>query len=196
MESFRGELEYYHKDGSTIWTEVMAFPVPGPSGGFVDILGVTRDIRERKRAEAVLADAKEAAEAANRAKSQFLANMSHELRTPLNAILGFSELMARDPSLPAAQAENLAIINRSGEHLLGLINDVLDLAKIEAGRTMLQEHVFDLHRLLDDVSDLFQQRAAAKGLALRIALAADVPHFVGAYQPGGQCGEVHASGQR
>ncbi len=139
-----------------------------------------QEIAERKRAEAALLQAKETAEAANRAKSVFLANMSHELRTPLNAILGFSELMTRDPKLSPAQAENLAIINRSGEHLLGLINDVLDLAKIEAGRTALQEHAFDLHRLLDDLGDLFQLRAAAKGLVLHVTRAADVPQFVDA----------------
>ena len=192
LESFRGELEYYHKDGSTIWTEVMAFPVPSPSGGFVEILGVTRDIRERKRAEEELRQANAQlaaqtahasqmaaqAEAANHAKSKFLANMSHELRTPLNAILGFSELMTRDPRLSPAQVENLAIINRSGEHLLGLINDVLDMAKIEAGRTTLQEHTFDLHQLLADLGDMFRLRATAQGLDWRVMWAADVPRFV------------------
>ena len=178
LESFRGELQYYHKDGSTIWTEVMAFPVPSPSGGFVEILGVTRDIRERKRAEEELRQARDAAEAANRAKSQFLANMSHELRTPLNAILGFSELMAHDAGLTADQQENLAIINRSGDHLLHLINDVLDMAKIDAGRLTLQEQDFDLYRLLADLIELFRARAEAKGLALTLTQAADVPQSV------------------
>ncbi len=91
-----------------------------------------------------LEHSKDAAEAANRAKSTFLANMSHELRTPLNAILGFSQIMARDKRLPADHRQDIAIINRSGEHLLGLINDVLDMSKIEAGRTRLNQRSFDL----------------------------------------------------
>ncbi len=137
-----------------------------------------QEIAERKRAEAALLQAKETAEAANRAKSIFLANMSHELRTPLNAILGFSELMVRDAGLNVDQRENLAIINRSGEHLLSLINDVLDMAKIEAGRTTLQEHDFDLHHLLADLVDLFHARAAAKGLTLTLAQAPETPRLV------------------
>jgi signal transduction histidine kinase/DNA-binding LytR/AlgR family response regulator len=123
-------------------------------------------------------EARLAAEAANRAKSVFLANMSHELRTPLNAILGFSSLMARDPQLLAEQRENLAIINRSGEHLLGLINDVLDMAKIESGRLTLQEHIFDLHRLLDDLTEMFRLRAVEKGLTLIVDRAPDVPRYI------------------
>ena len=126
------------------------------------------DLTERKHAEAALAEAKEAAEAANRAKSEFLANMSHELRTPLNAILGFSELMAQDDNLFPDQQENLAIINRSGDHLLGLINDVLDMAKIEAGRITLQAHDFDLAQLLDHIKELFRMRVASKGIVLHV----------------------------
>ena len=192
LENFRGEVEYWHKDGSTIWTEVMAFPVPSPSGGFVEILGVTRDISERKRAEdelrqmntqleaqtAYASQMAAQAEAANRAKSEFLANMSHELRTPLNAILGFSELLAQEPQLRADQKENLAIINRSGEYLLSLINDVLDIAKIEAGRIVLLEHDFDLHHMLADLVALLRVRAEAKGLALILDQGCEVPRFV------------------
>src|ERR687886_953449 len=115
---------------------------------------------------AELAKAKEAAEVANEAKSTFLANMSHELRSPLNAILGFAQLMTRSRSLPPEQMENVGIITRSGEHLLTLINQVLDLSKIEAGRTTLNEKNFDLYRLLDDLEDMFKLKADDKGLQL------------------------------
>src|ERR671933_1704848 len=115
---------------------------------------------------AELAKAKEAAEVANEAKSTFLANMSHELRSPLNAILGFAQLMTRSRSLPPEQMENVGIITRSGEHLLTLINQVLDLSKIEAGRTTLNEKNFDFYRLLDDLEDMFKLKADDKGLQL------------------------------
>ncbi|MBE9039806.1 response regulator [Oscillatoriales cyanobacterium LEGE 11467] len=122
--------------------------------------------------------AKEAADAANRAKSEFLANMSHELRTPLNAILGFSQLMNRDTSLPQEYQEYLGTIDRSGEHLLALINDILDMSKIEAGRVTLNEDNFDLYDFLDTLEELLQLRARAKGLQLVFDRGADVPRYV------------------
>lgn len=121
---------------------------------------------------------KETAEAANKAKSDFLANMSHELRTPLNAILGFSQLMARDKNLTQEQHENLATINRSGEHLLGLINDVLDMSKIESGRVALNIDSFDLHYLLDGIEEMFNVRAVQKGLSILFERAPNVPRYI------------------
>lgn len=118
------------------------------------------------------------AEAANRAKSLFLANMSHELRTPLNAILGFSQLMVRDNNVTAENKASLKIINRSGEHLLNLINDVLEMSKIEAGKIALDNAPFDLHQLLLTIQEMFQIRAEAKGLWFRFILADDLPQYI------------------
>ena len=142
------------------------------------IAGMVQDISARVQAQEELHKARRAAEDANRAKSDFLANMSHELRTPLNAILGFSQLMTRDSSLTSEQRENLETIGRSGEHLLGLINDVLELSKIEAGRVALQEESFDLHRLLDGLEEMFHLRALEKGLMLIFDRAPDVPQYL------------------
>ena len=125
-----------------------------------------------------LAVAKEKAEVANNAKSTFIANMSHELRSPLNAILGFAQVMTRSQSLSPEHQENVGIITRSGEHLLTLINNVLDLSKIEAGRTTLNEKNFDLYRLLNDVDDMFQLKAEDKRLQLLVERAPDVPRYI------------------
>ena len=122
--------------------------------------------------------AKEAAEAANRAKSVFLANMSHELRTPLSAVLGFSSLLRNAPDASEEQRKLLEIINRSGEHLLGLINDVLDVAKIEAGRIRVENEPFDLGDLLRSITDMMRVRAAEKGLLLAIDQASHFPRFI------------------
>ncbi|MDP3877221.1 MAG: ATP-binding protein [Methylobacter sp.] len=125
-----------------------------------------------------LSIAKDAAEAANRAKSIFLANMSHELRTPLNAILGFSNMMRFDPALPQNQRDNLNIINRSGEHLLTLINDVLEVAKIEAGRLQLDVAPFDLGGMVREVLEMMQLRAQEKGLQLQFDQSSDFPRYI------------------
>jgi len=141
--------------------------------------------RARHKAEQALVIAKETAvrEAvrsaeANRAKSTFLANMSHELRTPLNAILGFAQLMERETTLTPYQRESLAIINRSGEHLLNLINDVLEMSKIEAGRTVLNAAPFNLYQLLQSLQEMFQVRTQGKPLSLQFDIAANVPDYV------------------
>ncbi len=130
-----------------------------------------QEIIERRKAE-------KTAEAASKAKSDFVANMSHELRTPLNAILGFTQLMHRDKCLSNEQQEYLEIINHSGEYLLGLIDDVLELSKIESGRFLLNLNSFDLYRFLDSIEEMFQMKAEQNGLYLMILVSSAVPQYI------------------
>ncbi|NER79608.1 MAG: CHASE2 domain-containing protein [Leptolyngbya sp. SIO1D8] len=143
--------------------------------GFIFFL---EDITAHKQTETALREAKEAAESASNAKSTFLANMSHELRTPLNAILGFSELMTRDTSLSLKHQDHLDVINRSGHHLLSLINNVLDMAKIEAGQVELLEQTVNLHRLLDELHRMLSLKADRKNLNLVFERQPDVPETI------------------
>jgi PAS domain S-box-containing protein len=159
--------------GKESWLDAEISPIDRNS-----VIWVVRNVTQRKRAEQELQQAKQTADAANRAKSEFLANMSHELRTPLNAILGFTQIMNRDRTLNAEHRTHVDIINRSGEHLLALINDVLDMSKIEAGRSTLNETSLDLHRLLQSVHSMFEMRAEAKGLGLELAIAPGLPRYI------------------
>ncbi|HEY9710693.1 MAG TPA: ATP-binding protein, partial [Oculatellaceae cyanobacterium] len=138
----------------------------------------TRHSQELAIQNHALQKAKLEAETANRAKSHFLSKMSHELRTPLNAILGFSQMMTRNASVPKEQLEYIEIINRSGEHLLDLINDILSMAKIEAGQVALHESCFDLYYLFTSLEEMFLLKATAKGLKLKIERTLNVPQYV------------------
>src|SRR5215204_1834839 len=135
------------------------------------VFASARDVTERKRYEQSL-------QQANRAKSVFLANMSHEIRTPMNAILGFSQLMLRDRDLTPRQGQFLGTINRSGEHLLALINDILEMSKIEAGRTTLNPSTVDLPVLLTDLEMMFRVRTDEKRLSFAVETAGDVPGYI------------------
>ena len=146
-------------------------------GEFCGQLLLLHDVTAEKLAEDARREC-EAAEAANRAKSLFLANMSHEIRTPLNAILGFAQVLGRDTGMNDTQRGNLASIRRSGEHLLNLIDDILDLAKIEAGKVSLQIKPIDLKGFLGELGTFFQHRAKERGLSLTIH-AEDCPAFFG-----------------
>jgi CheY-like chemotaxis protein len=139
------------------------------------------ELAARKRAEAALQQAKETAEAATRHKSEFLANMSHELRTPLNAIIGFSEVLLEKMfgELNEKQEEYLQDILSSGQHLLSLINDILDLSKVEAGKMELDPAVFNLRELLEGSLVMVKERALAHGLTLSSDVAEDINTFVG-----------------
>ena len=132
---------------------------------------------------AELETAKTIAESANRAKSVFLSNMSHELRTPLNAILGFSQLMERDISISKQHKKELQTINHAGQHLLALINDVLEISRIEAGRTIVNNAPFDLNELLAAISDIVRGRADIKDLTFSVERHGNLPRFV--------CGDEH-----
>ena len=177
--------QYIRKDGSILDVLLSATAERDDNGNIIRSLAVLVDVtesrklhRELEQAQA-LAQAKETAEVANRAKSRFLASVSHELRTPLNSILGFSELLRRDASLDSEQHEQISIVNQAGQHLLGLINNVLDISKIEAEQLALANAPFDLHALLEqDIWNLFHQQATAKAIAFEIVREQTLPRYV------------------
>ena len=169
------ETVVLHKAGHAIPIYLAVSEVKlGPRRVFT---GIIRDISERKQTMEELLRAKDSADMANRAKSAFLANVSHEIRTPMNAILGFSELLLRAPDLPEAHRRDLEIIHRSGNHLLTLINNILEMSKVEAGRVDLVFTTFDLWALLDNLRTMFSVHTDAKRLAWEVS-PGDAPRFI------------------
>jgi PAS domain S-box-containing protein len=182
VEEGRNYYIFKHQlaDGTIRDIEIYANPINinGKSYSF----SVINDITERLRTERELKEAKEKANLANLAKSQFLSNMSHELRTPLNAVLGFSDLMSRDTQLSQSHKNNLSIIKKSGEHLLSLINSVLEISKIESGSIGIKNNRFDFPLLIKDINDLFALKAKDKNLHLDFELPDNLPRFIKADQ--------------
>jgi PAS domain S-box-containing protein len=170
----RLELMALHRSGHEFPIEItITWPMRVEHGYFFGAF--LRDISDRKERDAQLHEAKESAEAATRAKSEFLANMSHELRTPLNGVLGYAQLLQRDRNLTAAQREALDAISKGGAHLLDLINDVLDLSKIEAGHVDIEATATDLAQMVTDLKYLVAEAARRKGLTLAMTIAPGTP---------------------
>jgi PAS domain S-box-containing protein len=175
---WRGEICNRKKHGELYWEAAAIAPVQDEAGNITHFVAIKEDITERRQSAAELRLAKEAAESANRAKSAFLASMSHEIRTPMNAILGFSQLLLADPQLSSGQREQVATITRSGKHLLGLINNILEMARIESGRAALNPATFDLHQLLADLELMFRLRAQGGKLGFKVVRLGDLPRWI------------------
>ncbi len=192
----RSTNENITRDGRIIQCEWYNTPLITQDGELIGFASLVQDVTEQiqdklelikyrdhleeliKERTAKLVESERAAENANQAKSIFLANMSHEIRTPMNAILGFTQLMLRDPSFTLSQRSHLDIIYRSGEHLLDLINDILEMSKIEAGRTTLNPTTFDLPRLIADLELMFRVRTNAKSLIFELIVEGELPQYV------------------
>jgi signal transduction histidine kinase/DNA-binding NarL/FixJ family response regulator len=172
------ESEIHRADGSTLWISESVRVVRRADGTIDHFEGVAVDITQRHEAGRILRAAKDAADTASRAKSRFLASVSHELRTPLNGILGYTQILRRDAALGEKQREGVRVIHESADHLLALINDLLDLSKIEAGRLDLQAVDFDLPGFAIGAARVFAPRAREKNLHLETELAPDLPRFV------------------
>jgi signal transduction histidine kinase len=167
------EWTYVRQDSVRVPVWLGVSRLEGPDGRCIGYLGIASDLSERKRIEEQMRHAKEAAEEANRAKSEFLAMMSHEIRTPMNGVLGFVELL-KTTDLSEEQSSYVSTIESSGGALLSLINDILDLSEIEAGSMEVERVPFDLHAILLDVGRILSPRATAKGLEIRTEYAPEV----------------------
>lgn len=164
---WRGEHQNVTKSRKKYWESVLISPIKNQEGKITNYIILSEDISERKQMEKDLISAKEKAEESDRLKSAFLANMSHEIRTPLNSILGFSDLLT-DPELDSeTRIEFASLINSSGNNLLAIINDVLDISKIEAGQVTLSKRAFSANKLISEIQKEYSLKASSKGIELK-----------------------------
>ncbi len=175
---WRGELINKKKNGDMYWELSTISPIKNQQGAATHYLAVQQDISEQKRLEAELRQAKDMAEAANQAKSEFLANMSHELRTPLNGILGYAQILKLNKNLTESQYKGIDIIERSGQHLLHLITDILDLSKIEARKIDLDASPFLFSAVLNDIAAIITIQAEKKGISFTCEACPELPAAV------------------
>jgi PAS domain S-box-containing protein len=165
--------------GNTIWHLTTEVPFRDVAGNALGLVGIGRNITARRAAQLELVEAKEAAEAANRAKSDFLANMSHEIRTPLNGVIGMTGVLL-DMELTSETRDFVETIRQSGDALLTVINDILDFSKIEAGKLTLESSTFDLRQVIEEVAEMLASKAASNGIDLMVRYPPNAPrHFIG-----------------
>jgi PAS domain S-box-containing protein len=173
------EVDFRNREGKTINTLLTATVRKDKEGNVIGFQGIIRDITDRKRAEEELRRAREAALSASKAKSEFLASMSHEIRTPMNAIIGMTELTL-DTDLSSEQREYLRVVQSNAESLLSLVNDILDISKIEAGKMEIEEIPFDLKKVVEGVADVLSVRSKNKGIELMCYVEPELPEmFIG-----------------
>jgi len=177
-EGFSGEVRNRRKNGEVFYSYLRSVGLRNESGEIIGAMGFSRDITVEKKCLAELRQAREAAEAATQAKSQFVANVSHEIRTPMTAILGFVDLLANAEAPETERRSAIQIIRRNGEHLLGIVNDILDLSKIESGKMQLERNACSPHEVVNDVAALMQVRAQARQLALRVQWDGPIPETI------------------
>lgn len=178
QQPHRYEQWLLSSDGSTHLLDTLKVGIKNLQGDVIGVLGIARDVTEKHQLISALRIARDTAEEATQSKSRFLANMSHEIRTPLNAVLGYAQLLIRDKEIGIKQQEKLSAILTSGHKLLALINDILDLSKIESGALNIKEDYFDLHQEISTVITVIADRARTKNLSLFTNLAIPKPFIV------------------
>lgn len=174
-KTWKGMFKNKKKNGDVYWEEAAISPIVNSRNEITHFVAIKEDISKRKRIQEDLIKSKKEAEKANKVKSAFIANISHEIKTPLNSILGFSHLLLNDEKLTVDQKSKLKVINRTGEHLLKIINEILEISKLEAGKISVDFHRVNLYTLLDDIKDIFYLKANEKKLNFRIIFHKSLP---------------------